>query len=243
MPASSWSLTEWLLNVEHLAVQESHLEILVDINFLGSQVHDFLRLAHRAFDLFRGHPLLNVLRLGLRLLLLVLICLLTLPALLVTLLSTLLPTALIIAGLLRVVTDGEQLADGIFHVTRTGLGQGSLGKNEDHVRLVVGRRVGLVAGVASDDAHDHLVFVQIYIDLGRVNFVALGEQLGRLFVIHGIWRIGTFLVNATKFFLHVTSFSRGWVGSGMNRPVLKGRRARDRSLVGTPLDSPLFIAP
>ena len=124
------------LHVGNFPVQESHLQILVHIKFLRTEVDDLLRFPHRFFDLFRSHSFLDALGLGL-LLLLLLAPLLALSALLalVSLLAALLPT--LVPTLLRVVTDRKHLPDNIFHLSRTCFHQRPAGKLEDHQRLVM----------------------------------------------------------------------------------------------------------
>jgi len=53
-----------LLNVRDFAFQERNFEILVDINLLGTQVHDLVRLAESADYLVGGLSQLDGLGLG-----------------------------------------------------------------------------------------------------------------------------------------------------------------------------------
>src|SRR5216684_5780713 len=105
LQSSTTELASWLLHVENFPIQESHLQIFINVNLLRPQVHNLLRLAHGRLDLIRSHALLDALRLRLRLWLLISLLLLALISLL---------AALVSASLLRVVTDREHLPDNIF---------------------------------------------------------------------------------------------------------------------------------
>jgi len=88
--------------------------------------------------------------------------------------------ATLISTLLLFVIDRKHLANHIFHLTRVRLHQRSLWKLEDHLSLVVGRRIGLVARVARDHSHAHGIFRHIDVDLHGIDFVPDLEQVRRL---------------------------------------------------------------
>ena len=65
-------LRHWtsLLHIGNFPVHERDLEILIDINLFGSQIHDFVRLTQSRFHLIGGLSFLDRLRFSLLLLLL-----------------------------------------------------------------------------------------------------------------------------------------------------------------------------
>ena len=121
LPEASGPSRLLLLHVHHLAIQERHLQVFVNVNLLRTEIHHLRRLAHRSHHLIRGHPHLDGLRLSLGLLLLsaLLSAALLLPLLL------LIPALLIAALrlLLRIVADGQQLADRVLDIAGACLRQ------------------------------------------------------------------------------------------------------------------------
>src|SRR5579862_253656 len=168
------------LNVGNFPVHERHFQIFVNPDLLRAEIDDLIRLAESSLHLIGSLPLLNRLRLGLllRLLrcLLILSALSPLPAL--SILSALLLSLILL--LLRIVADGQQLADRVLDISCARFGERSLRKLENHIRFVVRRRIGLVARIARHDAHRHRVLIKADVDLRRVNLVALGKQFRRL---------------------------------------------------------------
>src|ERR1700685_4345388 len=128
-----------LLHVRNFAVHERDFHIFVDVELLGAQVHNLVRLTQGGRHLVGTHPLFDGLRLGGWLL--ILTAPLAATCLLLSLLSLIL-TALLPLILLRIVADGEQLADRVFNATRIRICQRALGKLEYHLRFVVSRRIG-----------------------------------------------------------------------------------------------------
>ena len=66
------------------------------------------------------------------------------------------------------VIDGEESGDCSLLFGWVGRGQSSFGELEDDVGFVESLRIGVVTGIASDDADDHLVLGHIDGDLGGI---------------------------------------------------------------------------
>src|ERR1700690_4251083 len=131
--------TARLLGVGDFAVYEGDFQILVNVDLLCAESDNFIRLADCSDDLIRSLAELHAGWRGRRLLLLLLPTATTL--LLTIALAVSLIAALIVAALLLVVATvvvviaagvgGEELADRIFHLIRTGRFQIAFGKLED----------------------------------------------------------------------------------------------------------------
>src|ERR1700677_1524159 len=170
----------FLLHIGNFSILKRDFQIFVNINLFCAQVYFLVRLPHRCHHLIRRHPQLNTLGLGLWL------CSLSLrlTSILRRRLSTLICALLLLlpaTGLLLIIrAHRKKLPNRIFHLGRVPFCQRSLGKHKHHIRLVVGWRIDIVALVAGDDSQRHRILFRIHIDLRRINFVALGKQLGRL---------------------------------------------------------------
>src|SRR5260370_1711238 len=150
------------LHVGYFTVEKRHLQILVDINLLRTQVDDLVRCAKRGFYLIGRLPFFYLLRFRRGRLLLRLSSASTL------LVATLLVITIAIAALLSAVAliaaaviDGKQSGDCILHLGRARVPERSLGELEDHIGLIERRGTGVVTGIATDDADLHLVPAQL----------------------------------------------------------------------------------
>src|SRR5208337_1233215 len=172
-----FSLTPPSLHVGYFSIEKRHLQILVDIDLLGAQIDDLVWRSERGFHLIGGLTFFNLLGFGRGRLLLRLSSTATL------LISALLVITITIAALLSAlvaatVIDGKQSGDRVFHLGGVGVGQRSFGELKNHVGLVERLRIGVVTGIAGDDADDHLVFLQTDGELGGIDLCVLLEKLG-----------------------------------------------------------------
>src|ERR1700722_20393650 len=232
-----------LLHVRDFAVHERHLHVLVDVELLAAEIDFLVGLTQSRFYLIRSHSLFYACwfsrrRGGFcwRRLLLVAASLL-----LSALVSALL---LITLRLLVIGADGKQLPNRIFHRACAGVGERPGGKLERDVGFVVSRRIGLVASVASHDAHRDRILADIHVNLGRINFVAHFEELRAGLVAGGVRLVRALMRQSAKLLSEVGSLarSRRLRGGRMDRSVLKCRGRPDRTLVRKARNSALLNA-
>src|SRR5271170_663572 len=101
------------LHIRHFSVDKRDLNILVNIDLLGAQIDDLVRLADGGYDLIGGLPLFNLLRRWGRLLLrlrLSLSCTLV-ASLLVVVIAALLSAALIAGAIIEREESGDCIFD------------------------------------------------------------------------------------------------------------------------------------
>src|SRR5271157_2829210 len=177
-----------LLHVRDFAVYKCDLDVFIDIDLLGAEIDDLIGLSDRRSHLVGSLALFNLLRRSLLLRLssasassssaLLVAALLIIP---ITI-DIALVVALIVG--IAAVIDGEQSGDRIFHLRGIGAGQGSFGELENDVSFEESFGVGVVAGIAGNDAHDHLILLQIHGELGGIDFVVHLEELCGLRLAH-----------------------------------------------------------
>src|ERR1039458_4423262 len=113
---SSWngSRNARSLHIRHFPVDESNLNVLVDVNLLGTKIDDLVRVADRGFYLLGGLPLFNLR--GLRRRCLLLLCLSLSRTLIVALLVVIIAALQSSALLAGAIIEREQAGDRIFYL-------------------------------------------------------------------------------------------------------------------------------
>src|SRR5207247_6953812 len=129
------------LHVHHLFCLERDLEVLVNVDLFGTEVHDFFRLSERCRYFIHRLSHLN----GFRLFGWFICCLRSLSALGILIALRGATAVLLVA---TAVVDSKDLGDDIFYLRRTGLRQISFGKLEHNLKLVIRRRIDVITGQA-----------------------------------------------------------------------------------------------